>query len=185
MNGINGSDSTRQHDGLVITIYPRANARFECTKDAEQCGPAEFVVECSATNRRLKHDFERGGDAPRGFRLVDFPGLLESRNFEVGDNISGQTKLGFRPASGGPFVAQFTAGACGCPWEGCDRGRVVMSLHFEYRVRNHRLRNPGTVRSGPKTLGRTAFEHCSVIRIRHNRTGGGVGVGRSDHPKQR
>ena len=152
----------------MITPHLTLHRLLESSEIAGEIGAAEFIVECSGTDRPLDHDVERGGDAL--WLAVGFlPGLAEIRNIEVGDREAGQAGLGTRAAASRALVTDLAAGAGGCAREGRDRGRVVVRLDFGEDMSLLVMIAESAVGIGIQAGNARAFDDRGVIRIRDHR----------------
>jgi hypothetical protein len=100
--------------------------------------------------------------------------------------------FGFAPRPGGAFVADLAARAGRCAGERRDRGRMVVRLDLEDRVRQlvargvvdcHRTRR--MVAARVEALHHAAFDHRRIVGVRDDGALRGRLVGRLDHAEQR
>ena len=136
--GANVADPTRQHDRFVITAQLFAIVAvhffFISTEVAVQCRATKFVVKRRAAQRAFGHDVQRGDNALR-LTEIFFPRLFEARNSQVGNGETNQTSFRLRAASGGTFIADFTAGTGRRARPRRNRRRVVVGFNFHQNMR--------------------------------------------------
>src|SRR5690606_36111603 len=70
---VNRTQTTGNHDGLVVAPALIASRLFKSTEVTQQVGTTKFVIEGSTTNRAFNHDVQRAGDTVRNTVGVFFP----------------------------------------------------------------------------------------------------------------
>ncbi|GKT77878.1 multidrug resistance transport transmembrane protein [Colletotrichum tofieldiae] len=173
-----GSDTTGDHDGLVVTAPLRrvllANVGQESAEATEQAGSAELVVEASTTDGGLQHDVKTAGKVG-GLAKVNLPRGLLIGNQQVRHPETAESGLGGRTPTDGALVANLTSGTSGGTGEGGDGGRVVVRLDLDEDVNDLLGELPATsgVVRGPEA-GSLSLENGGVVTVGGD---GEVGVG--------
>ena len=141
------ADAARDHDRLVIAISTATDVLLVAAKIANQIWPPELVVERRRPDRTFDHDRKCIGDARRKPKVVfgacctrddvdiALPGVPHLGNTQVRHRESAQARLRLGTASSRPLITNLAAGPGGCTWKWRNRGRVIVSLDLEYRVR--------------------------------------------------
>ena len=180
--GVNLTQTTGDHDGLVVAAHHAVHGLFVFTEITEQVGTTELVVESGSAQRAFGHDLQRAGDV-----LGLATGLITQAAPELGNGETCQTRLGLGATTGRALVPNLAASACRCAGKWRNRGRVVVGFHLHedmvqglFGLVSRALLS----RSGHKTLHGVAFHHGSVVRIGHHRVLGTDLVGVADHAEQ-
>ena len=130
----------------MVAVADAADVRLKNTEVAGNIRTAKFVIEGRGADRTFLHDGERRRDAGRravgaGGLLarhhvgIVFPALSSAREMERGNREAAETGLRTAAAAGSAFVTDLTAGTGGSARERRNRGRMVMRLNLEDRVR--------------------------------------------------
>ncbi|KAJ0163110.1 hypothetical protein CTA2_3501 [Colletotrichum tanaceti] len=183
-----GSDTTGDHDGLVVAAPFRrvllADVGQQGAETTEQAGSSELVVEAGAADGGLQHDVETAGEMG-GLAQVDLPRGLLIGNQQVRHPETAETGFGGRTATDGTLVANLTSCTGGGTGEGGDGGGVIVRLDLDKDVDDLLGKLPATsgVVRGPEAGG-LSLEHGGIVTV-----GGdgevGVGlVGVLDHAKE-
>jgi hypothetical protein len=166
--GTDGTDTTSNHDGLVVTtdfLLAIANINLS-EKGTEISGCArttELVVKSGTANRSLQHNIQAAGDVV-WLANIKFPGLFVTRDHEVGDTETGETGLGARATANSAFITDLTTGTSGSTWVRGNGSRVVVSLNLSKEVNEFLGVVPlasGGVRSPKGSL--ATFQNGSVV----------------------
>ena len=98
------------HDRLVVAanfVFPWAR-RFKRAEVTKQVRPAKLIIKGGASNRAVKHDFQRCGHSA-GMSEGLFPGLGEAGNTQVRDCKACQPGFRLGAQASRTFIANFSA----------------------------------------------------------------------------
>ena len=182
LTSVDHAQTTRDHDRLVVAHGLTGHGLFVFAEIAQEVGTAEFVVERRATQGAFGHDLQRAGDV-RGLAV----GLVGQAAPQARDSEAGQARFGFGAATGGAFVADFTARARGRAGVWRNGGGVVVGFHLHQHM-VHRaffdVRCAAALAARNPALDRVAGHDGRVVRIRHHRVLWAGLVGVADHAKE-
>ena len=137
LRGINHAEAPGNHDGLVVAALHRVqiarNALLVFAEVTQQIRPPELIAKRRPAQRPFQHDLQRARNV---LRLAIPPVIWGQIPIYFRYGKTGQPRLGLGAASGGTFVANFSARTGGSTGERRNGSRVVVGFHLHQNVLN-------------------------------------------------
>ena len=184
MRGRDIAQTTRDHDGLVVTPDDAAIRLLVSAEIAREIDPTKFIVERCAAEGAFDHDLQSRGDARR-FAIPAFPRLDMPWDIQIRHRKPGEAGFRLGTNSRRALVANLATRTGRGTWPGCDCGWMVMRFDFHQNVRHIAMERELSVGPGKESLNLGTFNDRGVVRVRDNRTLRTQLVRIPDHAKER
>ena len=183
-----GTDTTSNHDGLVVTAELTLRLGvIGCKKGAESTSKArtaKLVVEAGTTNGSFQHDIQSAGIVSRAAD-VNLPRSSVVGNMKVRDPEAAKTSLGHGASANSTLITDLATRTSSGTGEGRNSSRMVMCFDLGQDVNQFLVQLPRTSRvvGGPEVDVVTLHDSSIVAVSRDSEVGGDL-VGVSDHLKE-